>query len=143
MSNINTTDIHNLRAEITRRKKEVVDGGEQDLLEKVELALLQLLNIISEFSDENIRLKMSVEELQAKKPIKQIESSYLRMILAKVEILRNLIRETTGNQSGELFSTDLIAVESIEKDINETSSVSKDQLKELNQIYKKYSQKSV
>ena len=143
MSNFGTTDIHSLLAEIRRLRSnlsEYTNADRQALLGKVESAIMQLLSNFSDLHDSILIVATKVDEMKADRPLKEIDNSYQRMVLNKVEILKNLVKKNHEVDKDEsYFSVDLIKIEGIEKDIVEKHSVTQSQMEMLNEIFKRHS----
>ena len=150
MAIINRSDIFTLINEVTKLKSDPAYAEKiqaDDFLTKLEKALREIAENISQLasvcesntSEINL-LKGISEKLLREKPLKDIENSFLKTILARIEILKNIIKAATDND-GTLYSVDLTMVDSIEDDIVRNNSVTKDQLRKLNEIHKQYSEK--
>ena len=149
MPNIDRSNIFSLINEISKLKSDPAYAEKiqaAEFLGKVETALREVAENISQMdsvisinvSDISL-LKGTVDRLLQEKPIKEIENSFLKTILARIEILKNIIKAATDNDDGTLYSVNLVMVESIEEDIIKHNSVTKDQLRKLNEIHKQYS----
>lgn len=67
---------------------------------------------------------------------KSITNTYVDTIMSKIDILKNIIRESIGEEE-EFISQHMILVESIEQQIKTTGKISDKQFKLLNDIYLK------
>ena len=81
-----------------------------------------------------LEITQKLADMEAAKPVKKVEDSFVQMVLNRIEILKNIIKKEMDD--ADLFSMNLTAVESIEKDIRDSGSVSQAQMKKLNEIYK-------
>jgi regulator of replication initiation timing len=150
MPNIDRSNIFSLINEISKLKSDPAYAEKiqaAEFLGKVEATLREVAENISQMdsvisinvSDISL-LKGMVDRLLQEKPIKEIENSFLKTILNRTEILKNIIKAATDNDDGTLYSVNLVMVESIEEDIIKNNSVTKDQLRKLNEIHKQVSE---
>ena len=77
----------------------------------------------------------NIQENNSKPNGKKQLNSFVDMIVSKIDILKNIIKEKIGDDT--FISVDLISVEEIESEILRSGTMNKNQMELLNSIYKK------
>ena len=74
-------------------------------------------------------------ESRKKIPSNQSNNSFVLGVQSKIEILKNIVKSKMGNTDEDMFSFNLITIETIEEEIKQSNTVTKVQLEKLNKIY--------
>ena len=111
--------------------KELIE--EKDYIGLLESIMTALESIEKEFVEHEKRLS----DLEARKtiPSNQSNDEFIKSVVAKIVILKNIILKKLGNPDEQMFSFNLTTVETIEKEIIDSGTVTKYNLEKLNKIY--------
>lgn len=105
-----------------------MDSLEDDRISSLEVQIHEILQKIDSHQ------RLLIEHQTQLNERRQITKTYVDVVLSKIEILKNIIRENVGDD--ELISHDMLRVEQIENQIKTTGKISDSQFKLLNDIYK-------
>jgi hypothetical protein len=102
------------------------------IVDEIKVELAQIKNEIAYLKNNIKTIKTSTDSAPGNR------EAYIKHILGKIEYLKNLVTSKQGND-GDMFSIDLIFIQTIEKKLNNNKDIDAKDFHKLNEIYKKYS----
>ena len=92
----------------------------------------------TQITDNYDELEKEIESLKKERSKKEMEGSFAKTVLNRITILKNIINDRNKDAESEFISMAMIQVETIEKEVIDTNTVTKQQLEKLNEIHKEY-----